>query len=340
MAAALPPLPRLTQNNILAMFDRLLPAAYLEPLKEPGPGYEYLQAVAAMIARVSLAIKHVGDSGYILTATGGSYATATVAISRPSNTYGSVTLNAGSLVGTEDGYLYATQSDAVLGTGLGPVEVQVKAIARGWLWNQPGPITRESGEVIPGPIRLMVRPLVAAPTLFDPTLVVTQVTEATGGSSPGLDGIGADRGLPRAGSAETDAQYRERLVQLPETVTPAAIQRILDQVLGPVATSAGKSYSFREGWDMRLMTAYDFPVNETITQAGNTFNGNVFFYVDFVYFYDVFPIEPLANRYPPTGPSIVVHLPKIAGQEDLYAGLAENLEQARPAGVSVGYILE
>lgn len=337
---SLPLLPALSQDKILAMFDRLLPSAYLEPLKDPGPGYEYLQAVAAMISRVSLAIKHVGDSGYILTATGGSYATATVAISRPSSLYGPVTLQAGSLVGTEDGYLYATQSDAVLGTGLGPVNVSVKAIARGWLWNQPGPITTASNEVVPGPIRRMVKPLIAEPTLFDPTLVVTQVTEATGGSSPGLDGLGADRGLPRAGAAESDTEYRERLTQLPETVTPAAIQRILNQVLGPVAAEAGEIYAFREGWDMRLMTAYDFPINETITQAGNTFNGNVFFYVDFVYYTDTFPIDPLANRYPPQGPSIAVHLPEIAGQADLYAGLAENLEQARPAGVSVGYILE
>lgn len=331
MAAALPELPSLSKADILKMFDRLLPASYLEPLKDPGPGYEYLQAVAEMISRVSLAIKHVGDGGYILTATGGSYATATVAISRPSNLYGNITLNAGSLVGTDDGYVYATQSDAVLGTGLGPVSVEVKAVARGWLWNQPGPILTASNEAIPGPIRRMIKPVILASPYFDPTLIVTQLTEATGGSAPALDGLGADRGLPRF-AGESDGSYRNRLETLPDTVTPASIQRILDRVVGSAAAAASKTYGYREGWDMRLMTAYDFPVNDEITQNGNTFSGNVFVY-------DNTPDDPLANRYPLPRGNFVVALPEIAGQEGNYAGLANNLEQARPAGISVGYIL-
>lgn len=335
MPNPLPNLLSLSQQNILDLFDRLLPSAYLSPLKEPGPGYEYLQGVAAMISRVSQAIARVGNGGYVLSADGGAYATATVAISRTSTVSGAVVLQAGSLVGTPDGYLYETQSDAVLGASdVGPVSVAVKATARGWLWNQPGPITAASGEVIPGPISLLVKPIVAWPVYFDPYLVVTQETAATGGVSPSLEGIGADRGIPRI-AGESVIDYRNRLFVLPDTVTPAAIQRILDYVVGKASKDAGTTYSFREGWDMRLMTAYDFPINQMLPVPGSTtetFNGNVFVY-------DYAPDDPLANRYPLPKGSFVVALPEIAGMEAAYAGLADNLEQAKPAGITVGYIL-
>jgi len=327
----------MTQDEVLALFDRLLPSAYLEPLKVPGPGYEYLQAVAAMVARVSQAISHVGSGGYILSATGGSYATATVALSRTATTYGALTVQTGTLVGTPDGYLYATQADVPFGASdVGPHEVQVKAVTRGWLWNNDGPVTAASGAVISGPIRRMVKPLVSGPNYFDPTLVVTQVTAATGGSAPMLDGLGLDRGIPRQ-VGESDADYRRRLVLLPDTVTPAAMQRILKQLIGALVEAAGKTYQFREDWDLRLMTAYDFPINQTFTQAAPNvvvpaFSGNVF-----VYNYD--PADPLSNRYPPRRGAFLVALPEIAGLEAVYAGLADLLAQAAPAGISIGYIL-
>ena len=334
MPNSLPTLPTISQQSILDLFDRLLPQHYLGPLKEPGPGYEYLQAVAAMIARVSTAISHVGTGSYILSATDGAYATVDVEISRPNNAYGAVTLSAGSLVGTEDGYLYSTQTDAVLGLGTGPITVQAKATARGWLWNQWGPFTTASGELVEGPINQLVKPIVAAPTYFDPTLVVRQVGPATGGISPMLDGLGLDRGLARI-IGESQGQYQNRLWMLPETVTPNAIQRILDYVIGKAAKDAGKTYAFREGWDPRMMTAYDFPANITLTDPYDntqTFNANVFVY-------DYAPADALSNRYPLPRGNFVVALPNITGMEATYAGLADNLEQARPAGISVGYIL-
>lgn len=333
----LPDLPAMTQDEVLALFERLLPASYLEPLKVPGPGYEYLQAVAAMVARVSQAIAHVGSGGYILSATGGSYATATVALSRTSTEYGALSVLAGTLVGTPDGYLYATQADVPFGASdVGPYSVLVKAVTRGWMWNNEGPVIAASGDVIPGPIRRMVKPLVSGPNYFDPTLVVAQVTAATGGSAPMLDGLGLDRGMARQ-IGETDADYRRRLVLLPDTVTPAAMQRILKQLIGAFVDAAGKTYHFREDWDLRLMTAYDFPINETFTQAAPNFvvpafSGNVFVY-------DSGASDPLANRYPPRRGAFVVALPAILGLEAVYAGLADLLAQAAPAGISIGYIL-
>lgn len=195
-----PPLSSMTQDDLLRMFDRLLPDHYLAPLKSPGPGYEYLQAVAKMNAKVSEAVAHMGSGCYIGSATGGSRATATVELYRDTFIWGEVTLLAGSLVSTSDGYLYQTTTDVVFGaTDLGPHSVVVEATARGWNWNKPGPVTTADGEYLPGSIDRFVAPVVPEPpnNNFDPTLQVRQLTEATGGSSQMLDGIGYDKGIQR-----------------------------------------------------------------------------------------------------------------------------------------------
>lgn len=189
----------MTQSDLLALFDRLLPYYYLEPLKTPGPGYEYLQAVAKMNARVSEAVAHMGTGNYIGSATGGSYATATVEFYRDNTVFGAVTLLKGTVVGTSDGYLYQTMDDVSFGaTDLGPYAVEVQALVRGWNWNKPGPITTASGATVAGSINELRQPVVSAFSAnFDPTMQVRQTTDATGGSSPMLDGLGLDRGIAR-----------------------------------------------------------------------------------------------------------------------------------------------
>lgn len=200
-----PPLPAMSQDDLLALFDRLLPNHYLAPLKSPGPGYEYLQAVAKMNARVSEAVAHMATGCYIGSATGGTYATATVEFYRDSFLYGAVTLLKGTVVGTEDGYLYQTMAEVSFGaTDLGPHAVQVQALTRGWNWNKPGPVVTASGATVVGSITQLVGPVVSPVAAnFDPTLQVRQTTEATGGSSPMLDGLGLDRGILRSESFAT-----------------------------------------------------------------------------------------------------------------------------------------
>lgn len=181
---ALPPLVPFTQDQILALFDRILPSHYLTPLKDPGPGYEYLQAVAKMIARVSEAIAHVGSGCYIGSAEDGAYATGQVELYRASDLFGPVTLLGrdaapqGTLVGTEDGYLYQLMNTVYFEEGdLGPYTVTVQAVTRGWLWNRPGPFITPDGEFVPGPINQLVRPvfpLTPSPPNFDPTIQVRQ----------------------------------------------------------------------------------------------------------------------------------------------------------------------
>ena len=445
-----PNLPSYTQAEFLALFDRLLPQYYLEPMKEIGPGYEYLQAVAKVMERVSQSVAHMGDAAFIATATGGARATATIEISRTSSVFGAVTLLPGTLVGTEEGFLYQTLTTVTFGpTDTTPKEVEVEAAAKGWDWNKPGEKVSASNEVLAGSIIKLVSAVVPEDGSFDPTLKIRQLTDATGGISPSLDGLGVDRGIYRQGSnavvefdisaarttpvvwlpgtrvaasdgylyqlietltipanvsgeasktraraipvvrpdayaeygaisspvvlnrwgspaytegtvvanqvlpytRESDESYRARVALLPLVVTPNNIELLLNQTIGSVTRANGRTYSWREVWDIRFQSTYsqhslpadedldvDFPVNTTLTQA--EVNVPVAPYNSNIFVYDYEPEDPLSNRY--LGPQlgmIVFDLPEIAGQELAYAGLAELLDGATAAGISLGYIL-
>ncbi len=438
-----PNLPSYTQDDFLALFDRLLPQYYLEPMKQQiGPGYEYLQAVAKVMARVSESVAHMSDAVFIGTATGGARARTTVEISRNSSVFGAVTLLSGTLVGTFEGFLYQTLDSVSFGPSeTGSKSVEVEAIARGWDWNKPGQTVALNGEVLPGSIIKLVSAVVPEGGTFDPTLTVKQTTDATGGISASLDGLGIDRGvyrqgtnavvrfhlpapavsrvillpgtwvetatgylyqtieavtfeagqdegtaraipvvlpdeyaaagaittlsLPRWGTAaqpagtiveqltpytrESDESYRTRVSLLPLVVTPNNIDILLNQAIGAVAAGAGRTYSWREIWDIRFQSAYsatswpsntaeDFPINQTLDQAEinvpvDPYNSNIFVY-------DYEPDDPLSNRYLGSQAGLIVFdLPQIAGQELAYAGLAELLDNATAAGIPLGYIL-
>ena len=437
-----PNLPSYTQDDFLALFDRLLPQYYLEPMKEIGPGYEYLQAVAKVMARVSESVAHMSDAVFIGTATGGARARATVEISRDNTVFGAVTLLPGTLVGTYEGFLYQTLDSVTFGpTDTGSKSVEVEAIAKGWDWNKPGQKVALNGEVLPGSIIKLVSAVVPEDGLFDPTLTVKQTTDATGGVSASLDGLGIDRGvyrqgtnahvkftlvdpaasrvillpgtrvatndayfyqiidtvtieagqtegtaraipvvlpdeyaahgaitglvLPRWGTAEqpagttveqltpytreSDESYRTRVSLLPLVVTPNNIDILLNQAIGAITASEGRTYSWREIWDIRFQSAYsatswpsdtaeDFPINTTLDQA--EINVPVAPYNSNIFVYDYEPDDPLSNRYLGSQNGMIVFdLPQIAGQELAYAGLAELLDNATAAGIPLGYIL-
>lgn len=286
------PLPAYTQQDILDLFDRLLPDHYLAPLKSPGPGYEYLQGVAAMIARVSEAIAHVGNGNYALIATGGSFATATVEFYRATAIHGAVILKAGTKVQTVHGFTYILQDDVSFGVGdLGPHAATVKSLNKNWTYNLPGQFTRSNGEIVPGSIDRISVPLMV-PAFGDPTIQVRQTTDAVGGSAAMLDGLGDNRGVYRR-TGETDEQYRPRIVFLPEVVSPTAINLAISNILQPFLDQLGQTYTYIETWEAKYQTGYDFPVNVTLSDpyGGAPFSGNVFVYDD------PRPPFPFMNRY-------------------------------------------
>lgn len=71
------------QAYYLSLFERLYPQGYLAPLKNPGPGYELLQAYACMFSRLSLAVARIDCGDHILQSFGANFSTATVTFNRP-----------------------------------------------------------------------------------------------------------------------------------------------------------------------------------------------------------------------------------------------------------------
>jgi hypothetical protein len=248
------PMTARTAAEFLAMFDRILSPEYLEPLKSPGPGYELLQAIAKVGERLSLALEREFTGQFVLSAGAGAQATCTIAFSRPDATHGAVTVKAGTIVTTDTGRDFALQGDVAFGAGdIGPLNGVAVAIANGWEWNVPGPATSASGEAIPGSIDTIRLPL-QDPPYGDPTITVAQVNDATGGADDMLPELGHDRGIDRLKGEDID-QYRLRVTQLPDTVSPDAIARTIEWFLSPYGLTA----TVIETWETTFQTAYDAP---------------------------------------------------------------------------------
>lgn len=150
------PIDPYTQQDLLDLFDRLLPASYLEPLKSPGPGYELYQMVSAIGARCSLAVERFSCGAYILSSTGGSFATGVVELYRGSvQPEGiAVTVKAGTIVkSSKGGRRYLTTADVLFGPeDLGPFTVGIQGETRGYEYNEPGIVVTADGTSLEGEI--------------------------------------------------------------------------------------------------------------------------------------------------------------------------------------------
>lgn len=251
------------QQYFLEMFDRTVDPNYLFPIKTiPNAGYEIWQGFGAYGERVSKAIERLECGSFIIFAEGGSFATTTVEFYRGTSTAGAVIIKAGSTVSTSSGARdFITTQDAVFGAlALGPIAVDVVAIAPGWEWNVTGQRITARGEVIPGEIDVPKRLLQADPnpphnaTFLDATIQVRQILDASGGAAPMLDGLGADRNLPRQ-PGETDSAYRYRIRQLPDVVSPDAINRQVHAILDPIH----ETFDYIETWQANYQMCWDCP---------------------------------------------------------------------------------
>lgn len=269
------PFPAQTQADLLALLESVFPTHYLVPLRDVGPGYELQQAYARMMEYASLVLEYVATGAFILSAEGPAKAQVTVRFLRDSGVAGSVTVKRGTIVAAPaSGRQFVTLDDAVfVGSATGPIEVRAEARFYGWIYNLPGPVTLDSGEVLEGEISEVVIPL-QDPVLADPTIQVEQVSDATGGRLGMLDALGRDRGIARLPS-ETDAAYRHRVRALPDTITPDAVVRTLRRFFGPLGLSA----SFIETWSAEYQTCYDAPAR-TYTGLGAAYDPNLFCFDD------------------------------------------------------------
>lgn len=357
------PLPSYDQQHFLDLMDRLLPEHYLGPLKAPGPGYEYIQSISSIGARLSEAVAHEGTGQYVGAAPDGAYATGTVQFFRSGSSAGAYVILAGTVVATEAGYKYATNSPVLMPAGsLGPITANVTSLVRGYLWNVDGPKTRADGEVLSGGVTKIISPLLVDGSLapvFDQYLMVKQAADTviSGGVDPMLDALGYERGIQRSSPPQSTDVYRTTIEQLPDTVSPGAIRRAVANFMSQPGL-LGLPYDVIETWEAPYQTCYDSPVNSTIPDQNFTENGlakgftsNVFAYGDPRPIFMDTPADyslpyHITNRYMSSADvcnAFVVVVPDL-GTEALnsstYTSLARLLTNIKPAGISVAFILQ
>jgi len=232
----------LSQDDLLRVVDRSYPAEYIDLVKDAQSGYEVFQGAAKVGERVSQAIANVYECLFILTAEGGIKAVGEVELFRATFANGAVTIPGGTIVrASKSGRDFRTLGDTTFGaTDLGPHTVSIEAIAFGYEYNVPGQVIAANGEVLPGEIDTIWRiPNVAqVDPVMDPNMQVRQILPTAGGRAACLDGLGNDLNVPRL-DQESDAQYKLRIRETPDTISPLALKRGINrivQAIDPTAT--------------------------------------------------------------------------------------------------------
>lgn len=228
-----------TQAELLAVIEKSYPKDYLDGLRsQPNGGYELFQAAAKLLARVSVAVAEYYCCSFLAFAHGPSLSTGQVEFSRATFLEGAVTLGAGSFVrASRSGRLFLTLGAAVFGpTDLGPVVVSVVALEPSQQYDVPGVFVTAGSELVEGEIDELAQ-LSSTSVGFDPSMRVRQPAATAGGQSACLDGLGEQDGIFRLAD-ESDDRYRLRIVQTPDTISPDALDRGLDNLLGALGLHA------------------------------------------------------------------------------------------------------
>lgn len=184
-----------------------------------------------------------------------------------------VTVKAGTVVrASRSGKDYVTTQDVTFDpSDTGPFDVPVRAIATGYEYNVTGQRTAADGTVLEGEVDT-VQVLVERPELADTTIQVQQITDITGGTDEALAALGRNRGIEQ-GVDENDAAYRERVRRLPDTISPDAVLRVVENLLRPIDAL----FEIIETFEITYQTAYDAP--NTVIE-GSFFDPNLFVYDD------------------------------------------------------------
>lgn len=270
----------LDTQHFLDLWESLFPPSYLDGLKSPGPGYEVLKAYAEVGRRLSLAVARLDCGAHILDSFAAALSNGYVQFTRANNSVGDTTIRAGTIVSTSNGNRkYITLTDvAFTGAALGPLSVQIAAVLPGWEFNVPGLATAADGEALPGEVDTVAHiDAFLSPSgerfLNSPPFAVTNALPICGGRPPMLDGLGLDRGIIRS-DGETDDLYKNRIRQLPDTVSPFNLRRAINAAFALYGYSIGAGIDLIETWNPAYQTAFD--VTGTIPLV----NTNLFCYDD------------------------------------------------------------
>lgn len=255
-APALPcPIDPYTQQDLLDLFDRILPGHYITPLKAPGPGYELLQAFAAVGARLSQAVEHYACSAYILSSSGGGFALGTVQLLRSAvNPEGiALTVKVGTVVkSSRGGRRYLTTEDVLFGPNdLGPFTVGIIAEVKGYEFNEPGPIVAADGTLLEGEIDTIETLLESAPSQplpnagtsnvsFSALIANIQVVSGMVGAAFSPDSVG--RFVTFAGAANAGNNGSRQIVSY-ISQTSVEVRNMTGVVEGPTAAVSWQEYS-------------------------------------------------------------------------------------------------
>ena len=263
--AVLPnPVETRVQADYLALFDRLFPAEYMQGMKAgAGPGYELYQGAGRLGERLNLALRRLAEGLFLLSAKGGAKATAAVEFLGTAGMPVAGAMKAGAIVATSrGGRRFVLTADVPFAAyDISPKAAVVQAIAPGEEYNVAGPGVDADGVAYDGEIDTITYPL-QDPPYWNPTIIVRQTADATGGRSAMLDALGADRGMPRV-AGEGDAAYRQRLVFLPDTVSPDAIVRQLARFFAPLGITA----TFLEMWQPQMRCHFNVPGGASVAGA-------------------------------------------------------------------------
>jgi len=222
------------QDYYLRLLQRCYPLEYWFGIKDAqNGGYELFEMFGKVGERLSLAISRTECGAFLMSATGGAYATGIILFSRTSTAAGAYTILAGTVVATADGRKFQTTESVSFGpTDLGPIAAPIQSLFQSYQYNVPGQVITAGGETIPGSIS-EIWAFSSTPQTIDPSLTVSQIEDTTGGVFPSLDGIGNDLGIPRL-AGESDDIYRLRILSIPDTVSPDAICRGVIKMLAPL----------------------------------------------------------------------------------------------------------
>lgn len=246
-----------TAENFLELVSNLLPEWYLLPLQSPGPGYELLQAFAAIFERASLALGRTECSMFNLYASGGVQGRGTVQFYRATDGAGAFVVKRGTVVrASKSNREFVLTADVSFGSTDLIVNGVVEGATPAGEYNVPGPLITADGTLLEGEIDEVTFPYLD-PVYAEPTIQVRQTGPVTLGQTAALDSIGADRRIDR-NAGESDDVYRERIRKLPDTVSPAAIKRQLDSIFLPI----GLSYDLIETWENRYDSCWNAPLGD------------------------------------------------------------------------------
>lgn len=252
-----PPPPPKDQAYYFRSLQRALPKNYVDGLTVAG-GVENLYAVAAVTARVSLAMSRWNAATLVGYAQLGRRATGWVYFWRQSSTAGAVTVKHGTIVGTNDRRLFFTKTDVVFGpTDLGPFAVEVEATLPGFEYNIDGEHLTALNETIPGEIT-SIYTLLEEPDFGDPSIQVRNVAPFEGGVDAQLEQLAEDRGVSPKHADETEDAFRLRIKTGINGVTPASITRVglaLFRRWSPTF-----QFAIIDAWNPTYQTGYDGPI--------------------------------------------------------------------------------